>query len=103
MEMRAMITSRQFCGACLCTSVTGSPILRSDNTDAPSGLPLALWLRRILQLRVLDLLRFPASCGGSLGRDVPRSESSGGAEDRCKAIHTLPGLFSNSPKIQTGP
>jgi hypothetical protein len=52
---------------------------------------------------VLDLLRFSASCDGSLDGGVPRSESSGGEEDRWNAIRTLPGLFSNSPNIQIGP
>ena len=42
----------------------------------------------------------PGATDGSL---APCSEPSRGAEDRRNATRTRPGLFSNSPRIQTGP
>ena len=45
----------------------------------------------------------PAVAGAIDGSLAPCSETSRGAEDRRNATRTRPGLFSNSPRIQTGP
>ena len=45
----------------------------------------------------------PVVAGAIDGSLAPCSETSRGAEDRRNATRTRPGLFSNSPRIQTGP